>query len=183
MGLAPIPSRDDTVVRIFPCTPVDFRQLWDSLIWSGDVAHERLLLQKVRCDDVYVVLDRSVVVDFHSLQQMTWLTLVDKDVVSVDAEVYIKSQPVCYEQVADVIEAVRAGGVPVRARIDVSRLWISRVNILGVVDIIWDLHEETRGEKLIRTIEFVGASTRIRCIWRAIQHILPSFIASITTVL
>ena len=107
---------------------------------------------------------------------MTWLTIDDDDVVTVDAEVYIQSQPVCYEQVADVIHAVRARGVPVRARIDVSRLRLSRVNILGVVDIIWDLHEETRGENLIRSIEFIGASTRIQYIWRAIQQILPGFI-------
>jgi hypothetical protein len=112
---------------------------------------------------------------------MTWLTI-DDDIVTVDAEVYIQSQPVCYEQVADVIEAVRARGVPVRARIDVSRLRLARVNILGVVDIVWDLHEETRGENLIRSIEFVGASMRVQYMWRAIQHLLPGFIRSIATV-
>jgi len=107
---------------------------------------------------------------------MTWLTIDDDDVVTVDPEVYIQSQPVCYEQVADVIHAVRARGIPVRARIDVSGLRLSRVNILGVVDIIWDLHEETRGENLIRSIEFIGASPRIQYAWRAIQQILPGFI-------
>jgi hypothetical protein len=112
---------------------------------------------------------------------MTWLTLNDDDVVSVDAEVYIQSQPVCFEQVADVIQAVRARGVPVRARIDVSGLRLSRVNILGVVDIIWDLHEETRGENLIRSIELIGASPRIQYAWNAIQQILPGFIRSIAT--
>jgi hypothetical protein len=110
---------------------------------------------------------------------MTWLTFDDADGVIVDTELYIQSQPVCYEQVADVIEAVRARGVPVRARIDVSGLRLSRVNILGVVDIIWDLHEETRGENLIRSLEFVGASPRIQYAWRAIQHILPGFVRSI----
>ena len=110
------------------------------------------------------------------LHQMTWLTIEDGDVVIVDPEVYIQSQPVCYEQVADVIETVRARGVPVRARIDVSGLRLSRVKILGVVDIIWDLHEETRGENLIRSIEFIGASPRIQYAWRAIQQILPGFI-------
>ena len=111
---------------------------------------------------------------------MTWLTI-DDDIVTVDAEVYIQSQPVCFEQVADVIQAVRARGVPVRARIDVSGLRLARVNILGVVDIIWDLHEETRGENLIRSIAFVGASPRVQYVWRAIQQILPGFIRGIAT--
>jgi len=115
------------------------------------------------------------------LHQMTWLTI-DDDVVTVDAEVYIQSQPVCFEQVADVIETVRARGGPVRARIDVSGLRLSRVNILGVVDIIWDLHEETRGENLIRSIEFVGASTRIQYVWRSIQQILPGFIRGLSVI-
>ena len=115
------------------------------------------------------------------LHQMTWLTI-DDDVVTVDAEVYIQSQPVCFEQVADIIETVRARGGPVRARIDVSRLRLSRVNILGVVDIIWDLHEETRGENLIRSIEFVGASTRIQYVWRSIQQILPGFIRGLSVI-
>jgi hypothetical protein len=113
---------------------------------------------------------------------MTWLTIDDTDVVTVDAEVYIQSQPVCYEQVADVIETVRARGVPVRARIDVSGLRLSRVNILGVVDIIWDLHEETRGENLIRSIEFVCASPRVQYTWSAIQQILPGFIRGLSVV-
>ena len=116
------------------------------------------------------------------LHQMTWLTIDDTDVVTVDAEVYIQSQPVCYEQVADVIETVRARGVPVRARIDVSGLRLSRVNILGVVDIIWDLHEETRGENLIRSIEFVNASSRVQYTWSAIQQILPGFIRGLSVV-
>jgi hypothetical protein len=114
----------------------------------------------------------------HQMTTSTWLSL-DDDVVIVDTDLYIQSQPVCYEQVADVIEAVRARGVPVRARIDVSGLRLSRVSILGVVDIIWDLHEETRGENLIRSIEFVGASPRIQYMWRSIQQVLPGFIRGI----
>ena len=112
---------------------------------------------------------------------MTWLTI-DDDVVTVDAEMYIQSQPVCFEQVADIIETVRARGEPVRARIDVSGLRLSRVNILGVVDIIWDLHEETRGENLIRSIELIGASPRIQYAWNAIQQILPGFIRGLSVV-
>lgn len=113
---------------------------------------------------------------------MTWLTIDDTDLVIVDAEMYIQSQPVCFEQVADVIETVRARGEPVRARIDVSGLRLSRVNILGVVDIIWDLHEETRGENLIRSIELIGASPRIQYAWNAIQQILPGFIRGLSVV-
>jgi len=112
------------------------------------------------------------------LHQMTWLTL-DDDVVIIDTDMYIQSQPVSYDQVADIMETIRARGVPVRARIDVSRVRLSHVNILGVIDIIWDLHEHTYGENLIHSIELMGASLRVKHMWNAIQHILPGFVRSV----
>ena len=50
---------------------------------------------------------------------MTWLTLESNQVV-VDAEQYIQSQPVSIDQIIDVIQAIRAQSVPVRAQIDVT---------------------------------------------------------------
>ena len=110
---------------------------------------------------------------------MTWMTI-DSDTVIIDTDVYIQSQPVGYDQVVDVIKAIRARGVPIRARIDVSRLRLSQVSILGVVDVIWDLHEATRDENLLDSIELLGASPRIRYVWEAIQRLLPEFVRSVT---
>lgn len=109
---------------------------------------------------------------------MTWLVLHD-GYVTVQSEEYIRHQPVTYEQVADIIDEVRRRGTPVHAIIDVSGLRISRVNIFGVVHIIWELHVETYDEKLLRSIEFVGASPRVICIWNLLKKNFPEFIQTL----
>ena len=71
---------------------------------------------------------------------MTWLRI-EGDAVVVESETYIRDQPVAYEQVKGVIDEIRRRGEPVHARIHVEGLRIARVDIIGVVRIIWELHK------------------------------------------
>lgn len=105
-----------------------------------------------------------------------WIVLHDDDRVTIDSDAYIKSQPVSYEQVAGTIEEIRRRGVPVRACIDVTSLRLARVNVFGVVRIVWELHEETYGENLLCALELVGASPRVALIWELLKRSLPEFI-------
>lgn len=114
--------------------------------------------------------------NYKIIYQMTWLTF-EGTRITVDAEKYIQSQPVSYDQVADVIESIRAQGIPVRARIDVTGLKITRVDIIGVVRIIWELHEETIDENLLESLELYGASPRVLYIWNSLKTALPSFLS------
>lgn len=109
---------------------------------------------------------------------MTWLSLEGHRVV-VDAERYIQSQPVSIDQVDDVLQAIRAQGVPVRARIDVSGLRITRVDIIGVVRIIWELHVETFDENLLASLELTGASPRVLYLWNRLKTVLPAFLSAL----
>ena len=109
---------------------------------------------------------------------MTWLTL-EGACVTIDTEQYIQSQPVSYDQVADIIESIRAQGLPVRARIDVTGLRITRVDIIGVVRIIWELHEATYGENLLASLELYGASSRVLYVWNRLKTILPTFLSEL----
>jgi hypothetical protein len=110
---------------------------------------------------------------------MTWLVLRDDDTVTVQSRDYVQSQPVSYDQIADVIDRVRRRGRPVHARIDVSGLRLSHVNMFGVIRIIWELHEETYGEDLLSSIEFEGVSPIMRACWETIKKNVPSFIAEL----
>jgi hypothetical protein len=101
-----------------------------------------------------------------------WLHVYD-DNVFVDTDVYIQSQPVSFEQVRDVIESIAQ---PVNAYIDVSRVELSQVDIIGVVKIIWTLHEHTRDQNLLNKLYFIGAGTRVRSVWYAIRCVLPTFV-------
>jgi len=106
---------------------------------------------------------------------MTWLRD-DDDTVVVDGRLYIQSQPVSYDQIADIIEAIRARGLPVRAVIDVTGVRLSHVNILGVIDIVWDLHERTYGENLLSGIKLEGATPRMLYIWDRLLLLMPEFL-------
>jgi len=110
----------------------------------------------------------------------SWLTLHENHVI-VDSDEYIKNQPVSFEQVSDIIDEIRRRGTRVHAIIDISGLRISRVNIFGVVRIIWDLHEETYGEQLLTSLEFIGASPRVVECWELLKHNLPEFIRILPT--
>jgi hypothetical protein len=104
-----------------------------------------------------------------------WLSLTD-DEVTVDARRYIACQPVDYEQVEDVIAMIRR---PVRARIDLNGIRLRDVNLVGVVRIIWELHEATEGQDLLESITFHGASPRVLYLWNVIQPILPEFVTDL----
>lgn len=101
-----------------------------------------------------------------------WLYVYD-DAVYVDAETYIDCQPVNYDQVKDVIESLSQ---PVNAYIDVSRVDITQVDLVGLVKIVWKLHEETKDLQLLNKIHFIGASMFMRTVWYAIQCVMPSFV-------
>ena len=101
-----------------------------------------------------------------------WLHVYD-DTVFVDTDMYIQSQPVNFDQVRDVIESIAQ---PVNAYIDVSRVDLSKVDLVGLVRIIWALHEHTRDQNLLNKMYFVGASSFVRSTWYAVQCILPTFV-------
>ena len=69
--------------------------------------------------------------------------------VIVDTDAYTKSQPVNFEQVRDVIESIAQ---PVNAYIDVSRVDLTQIDIIGVVKIIWALHQHTRNQNLLNKV-------------------------------
>lgn len=100
-----------------------------------------------------------------------WLYVYD-DAVFVDTDAYIRSQPVKYEQIESVITSLNG---PVNAYID-ARVDISRVDIVGMVRIIWELHRQTRNQNLLKKIYFINASPYIRSIWNTVQCMLPSFV-------
>jgi hypothetical protein len=101
-----------------------------------------------------------------------WLHVYD-DSVFVDTDVYIQSQSVSFDQVKDVIESLDQ---PVNAYIDVSRVDLIQIDIIGLVKIIWALHEHTRDQNLLNKMYFIGASSFVRSVWYAIQCVLPSFV-------
>jgi hypothetical protein len=101
-----------------------------------------------------------------------WLHVYD-DSVFVDTDVYIQSQPVSFDQVRDFIESLDQ---PVNAYIDVSRVDLTQVDIIGLVKIIWALHEHTRDHNLLNKMYFIGASSFMRSAWYAIQCVLPTFV-------
>ena len=101
-----------------------------------------------------------------------WLHVYD-DTVFVDTDMYIQSQPVKFDQVRDVIESISQ---PVNAYIDMSRVDLTQVDIIGLVRVIWELHEHTRDKNLLNKMYFIGASSFARSVWYAIQCVLPTFV-------
>ena len=95
-----------------------------------------------------------------------WLKL-SGDQVTVDARKYIAAQPVEYEQVEDVIETIRRNGKPVRARVNLADVRLRDVDLMGVVRIIWELHEHTIDEPLLESLTFQGAPVRVIHLWNA----------------
>lgn len=108
-----------------------------------------------------------------------WLEFDGHSTVVVDVPKYIASQRVEYCQISDVLDKIRAKAGPVYAYIDISELQIRDVDLIGLVDIIWDLHERTKDEKFLKRISFIGASRRALCAWRTVQSILPTFVTEL----
>jgi hypothetical protein len=101
-----------------------------------------------------------------------WMYVYDDSVI-VDTDMYIQSQPVNFDQVRDVIESISQ---PVNAYIDVSRVDLFNVDLVGLVRVIWELHEHARDQNLLNKIYFIGASSFARSVWYAIQCVLPTFV-------
>ena len=102
-----------------------------------------------------------------------WLYVYDDDDVYVDTETYIDCQPVNYDQVKDVIESLSQ---PVNAYVDVSRVDLTEVDLVGLVKIVWKLHEKTKDQNLLNAIHFIGATPWMRTVWYALQCVMPSFV-------
>ena len=99
--------------------------------------------------------------------------------VVVNVPKYLESQRVEYCQVSEVMDKIRAKASPIYAYIDISELHIRDVDLIGLVDIIWDLHERTKDEKFLKRITFIGASRRVLCAWRTVQPLLPTFVSEL----
>lgn len=102
-----------------------------------------------------------------------WLRWIGPHDLLVDGEVYVASQPVCFEQVRTVIESVQTRRVPVRAHIDISHVRISQVCLIGVLRIIWELHEATAGDPWLQSVSLIGASRRAQSLWRYLSTLFP----------
>jgi hypothetical protein len=109
----------------------------------------------------------------------SWLEFDGLHTIVVDVPRYIAAQPVQYCQVGDVMDAIRAKASPVYTYIDITELNIRDVDLIGLVDIIWDLHERTKGEEFLKQICFIGASRRVMMAWRTIKSLLPVFISEL----
>jgi hypothetical protein len=101
-----------------------------------------------------------------------WLHVYD-DQLFVDTDAYIESQPVKFEQVEDVIISLTQ---PVNTYIDVSRVDVLQVDIVGLIKIVWELHLKTKDQPLLKNIYFKGASPYAKSIWNTLRYILPSFV-------
>lgn len=108
-----------------------------------------------------------------------WLHFDGRGTVVVDVPKYIASQRVEYCQISDVIDKIRAKAGPVFTYIDISDLNIRDVDLIGLVDIVWDLHERTRGEEFLKRITFIGASRKVLVTWRTVSQILPKFVTEL----
>jgi hypothetical protein len=132
-----------------------------------------LFNRRIYKNDISIHINRAISrggkISYFSIM---WLHVYD-DAVFVDTDVYLQSQPVSFEQVRHVIESIAQ---PVNAYIDVSRVELSDVDIIGLVKIIWTLHEHTRGQNLLNKLYFIGASSFIRSIWYDIQCVMPTFV-------
>jgi len=101
-----------------------------------------------------------------------WMYVYD-DAVFVDVDVYIESQPVSFDQVKDVVTSLNQ---PVNAYIDVSRVDLTEIDFIGLVNIIWELHDHTRDKNILNKMYFTGASRVVRSVWSVIQYAMPSFV-------
>jgi hypothetical protein len=101
-----------------------------------------------------------------------WLH-VDNNTVFVDTDAYIESQPVSFDQVRDVIDSITQ---PVNVYIDVSRVDITLVDFVGLVNIVWDIHLYTEHKRLLDKIYFMKANSLVESIWTLIKRALPKFV-------
>jgi hypothetical protein len=91
----------------------------------------------------------------------------------VDTDVYIQSQPVNFQQIEDVVTSI---GNPVDVYINVSRVHVFDVDLIGMVKLIWDLHQRTKGQILLKHIYVTDASPYVTYVWNALRCMLPGFV-------
>ena len=108
-----------------------------------------------------------------------WLEFDGHHTVVVNVPKYIASQRVEYCQISDVMDKIRAKAGPVFTYIDITDLSIRDVDLIGLVDVIWDLHELTKGEEYLKRITFIGASRRALMAWRTLKSLLPTFVSEL----
>jgi len=98
---------------------------------------------------------------------------------NINVKDYIDSQPVEYAQVKKTIDYVRQKQVPVFAYIDVSELDVSKVDIIGLANLVYDLHEHTKDDKFLQYINISHAAERTIRVWNAIRFMLPKFVVDV----
>ena len=109
---------------------------------------------------------------------MSWLHISGNTII-VDTDQYINSQPVRYSQVEDVIDQIIDSGKKFKTEIDITYVIIYDINILGLIKIIWELHENTYDEDILESIEFKGGSDTVLAIWSRIIPMLPVFVTEL----
>ena len=108
-----------------------------------------------------------------------WLEFDGNHTVVVDVPKYIASQRVEYCQISDVMDKIRARDVPIFAYIDISELNVRDVDLIGLIDIVWDLADRFDGERFLKRITFIGASRAALSVWRTAGQLLPSIISEL----
>jgi hypothetical protein len=108
-----------------------------------------------------------------------WLEFDGHHTIVVNMKNYISSQPVGYHQISDVMDRIRGNALPVYTYIDISDLNVSDVDITCLIDLVWDLHEKTKNEKILKQICFIGASRRVLVTWRTIAPLVPTFVSEL----
>lgn len=98
---------------------------------------------------------------------------------NINVKKYIDAQPVEYAQVKKTIDYVRQKQVPVFAYIDVSELDVSKVDIIGLANLVYDLHEHTKDDKFLQYIKISHASKRTIQVWNILKYILPKFVVDV----
>lgn len=98
---------------------------------------------------------------------------------NINVKKYIESQPVEYAQVEKTIDYVRQKKVPVFAYIDVSELDVSKVDIIGLANLVFDLHEHTKDDKFLQYIKISHAANRTIRVWNVIKYLLPKFVVDV----
>ena len=112
-----------------------------------------------------------------------WIRCLSRDgciFVFVDAEAYIRAQPIRYEdELKDAIDMIRRSGLPVYAFTDISHIRPSRIYIRNFVSLIWQAHKETIDDHLLKVFYISGVSPRL---WNFIRPYLPRFVTDVVKI-
>jgi len=109
---------------------------------------------------------------------MSWLKVSDTNIL-VDGYAYILAQPIKYHQIEDLIDDVKFSGKSYDIVIDFTHVSLYDVNIISMINIIWEIHDNTAGDKTLRSLRFRGMSDRLRAVLLKVMPNLPSFLKDI----